>query len=265
MKSVPVLACALCFFLAVPGLDSETRVPSPQQSTKPYAYEVASVKPYKAYGSSNIFIDSNTHSFTANISVAMLLKYAFGVLMPDELSGIPGWAQDEQYAVEAKMDASTTAQLDNLPPDQQQQEFRLMLRQLLVQRFGLQFHHASKELRVYNLVIARGGVKLKKSQASSQTDFVMGQDHLRGKGVAMWNLVRTLSSITGRLVVNKTGLTGRYDVALNWTPDMGTENPQQNGPSIFTAVQEQLGMKLESAKEPIDTIVVDRIEKPSED
>lgn len=227
-----------------------------------FAYDVVSVKPYDAHGSPSIYINSDTHAFSANLSVAMLLQYAFGVLMADEISGIPAWARSEQYAVDARMDARTTEQLDRLPGEKQQDELRKVVRSLLAERFGLEFHRETRLLHVYDLSVARGGLKMKASKATTQTRFVMDHDHLDATGIAMSNLVRSLSHITGRLVVNKTGMTGRYDVSLSWAADMDAD-AAQSGPSIFTAVQEQLGLKLDSAREPVETIVIDKIERPT--
>jgi len=104
---------------------------------------------------------------------------------------------------------------------------------------------------------------MKKSLAESQTSFAMENDNLKATGIDVANLVRSLSHITDMLVINDTGLSGRYDVSLSWTPELDQAS-EANGPSIFTALQEQLGLKLESKREPIDVIVIDHIERPSQ-
>lgn len=253
----------VCFSLLLTSLlQAQSNSLSQKDRSTPFAYEVVSVKPYDAHGSPNIYISSDSHSFTANLSVAMLLQYSFAVVMADEISGIPAWARSQQFAVEAKIDAKTTEQLDRLPSEQQQEELRKMMQSLLKERFGLQFHRATKVLHVYDLSLARGGLKMKPSQATSQVHFVMDHDHLDATGIAISNLVRSLAHITGRLVIDKTGLADRYDVSLTWSPDMDAD-AAQSGPSIFTAVQEQLGLKLDSAKEPVETIVIDHIAPPT--
>lgn len=257
------LPCFLLFLSCAFLMQAQNGGPSEKTLSAPLSYEVASVRLYKPHGSPNIYISSDSHSFSANLSVAMLLQYAFGVLMADEISGVPAWARSEQYAIEAKIDAKTSEQLDRLNGDRQQQELRKMMQSLLADRFDLQFHRETKMLPVYDLAITKTGLKMKASRSTSQIHFVMDHDHLDATGIAMSNLIRSLAQITGRVVIDRTGLTGRYDVSLSWAPEMDTDDAQ-SGPSIFTAVQEQLGVKLESAKEPVETVVIDRIDRPTE-
>ena len=141
----------------------------------------------------------------------------------------------------------------------------------------------SRELPVYYLVIAKGGPKLKEA-TSGETDangahagmMRMTRGQLTGHTVAISNILSALTQITGRTVLDKTGLSGRYDVKLTWTPDEPAAIPgsdgagqtasttSESGPSIFTAIQDQLGLKLESGKGPVDCLVVDHVAPPSE-
>jgi uncharacterized protein (TIGR03435 family) len=159
------------------------------------------------------------------------------------------------------MDAESAAAYRKLPQKQQVEQFRWMMQSLLKDRFNLQVHHATKELPIYALVIAKGGSKLKESTAKQSRGWI-GPGRIDYRDEPMEGFVMSLSSEVGRRVVNETGLTGKYDFALKWTPDeeRGTADA---GPSIFTAVQEQLGLKLKSTKGPVDTIVVDHVAKPS--
>jgi len=262
MRCRAVLTFALGAILGLARIQSQDAKDRTGKQSQ-YVYEVVSVKPYQAHGSPNIYIRSDSQSFSANVPLRLLLHYAFGAFIGDQIEGEPSWTRDVQYAINAKVEQSTTAQLDTLPEDQRQQALRRMVQHLLAERFGLQFHHAARETRVYSMVIAKGGVKMKRSLAESQTSFAMGNDSLKATGIDVANLVRSLSHITGMLVMNDTGLSGRYDVSLSWTPELDQPS-EANGPSIFTALQEQLGLKLESKKEPIDVIVIDHIERPSQ-
>ena len=158
---------------------------------------------------------------------------------------------------------------------------RQKLQALLADRFQLTLHHETKEQPVYALVIGKNGSKLQESQSKQEgRHMMMGRGELNGEGVPLDMLVSNLSRQVGRPVIDRTGLKGNYDFKLQWTPDPGQSGgpmggppppgveapppPDPNGPSIFTAVQEQLGLRLESQKGPVDLIVIDRVEKPSE-
>ncbi len=114
----------------------------------------------------------------------------------------------------------------------------------------------------YDLVLAKGGSKLQPTRANGKSVGI-GRNHFNGQGLTLTLIAEQLSEIAGRIVVDKTGLTGRYDLKLQWTPDNAPET-DNSAPSLFTAIQEQLGLKLESSKEPVPVLVIDHIERPSE-
>jgi uncharacterized protein (TIGR03435 family) len=153
-----------------------------------------------------------------------------------------------------------------------------MFQQLLADRFKLTIHWETRELAVYALVVTKNGPSLhdsKEPDGSSHTSTSTGQ--FTGRGISMVEMALTLtqelSRELGRVVIDKTGISGRYDVTLRWTPDAGTAfinsgtegtaPPPDSGPSIFTAIQEQLGLKLESTKGPVQVLVIDHVEMPS--
>ena len=162
-----------------------------------------------------------------------------------------------------------------------------MLQTLLADRFKLTTHRTTKELPIYSLVVAKGGSKLHEANSgeikgpdgrpeppgSSLIGFRSGE--LTGQNLEMDQLARLLTEQTGRTVVDNTGLKGNYDLTLNWTPDQIAPNglagggpdsstSSEPGPSIFTAIQEQLGLKLQSQKGPVEILVIDHVERPSE-
>ncbi|HUY94731.1 MAG TPA: TIGR03435 family protein [Terracidiphilus sp.] len=160
-------------------------------------------------------------------------------------------------------------------------ERKAMLQNLLADRFKLVVHHQPKDFPLYALVVAKGGPKLQ--EAKPEEILHSGLDgrpmcqHARGgrgvihlEGCTVGDLAQTLSNWImvnrGRAVVDQTGLTGRYTITLQWTPDDAPATPQQDysGPSMLTAVKEQLGLELKPIKGPLDTIVIDRVEMPSE-
>lgn len=226
-----------------------------------------------------------------NMPVKELIRFAYGLKSENQLSGVPAWAANDRLDIEAKESESQAQTIDKLPGEQRMAQVRLMAQSLLAERFGLKISHESQELPVYVLVVAKNGPKLtpatppppppaengKPSDPPRKTGMQGIRSHgpgeLQGLSATIGLLVDVLSRQPGlgdRLVLDQTGLTGHYDWTLKWAPDMATDpaNPAAPAgdpslPSLFTAVQEQLGLKLESQKAPVDVVVIDRIEKPS--
>jgi uncharacterized protein (TIGR03435 family) len=194
---------------------------------------------------------------------------------PDEIIGEPGWATTDRWDVVAKvLSPEDVATLGKMSFAQR----GAMLLQILTDRFGLKTHHETRELPVYALVVAKGGLKMVESKSdpgappNGGSPKLMGPDgKLTGQEIPLDFLAQELAWQVGRTVVDRTGLAGRYDFSLTWTPDSATgagagagDGSQTAGESIFTAVQEQLGLKLQPTKAPVDVVVIDRLEKPSE-
>lgn len=242
-------------------------------------------------------------TYTAkNLPLMGIIREAYGIPMGAEdgrIVGAPGWLNSERYDIEAKMDSSVVAALQKLSPDDRRAAHRQMLQALLADRLKLVIHRETKEVQVYSLVVARGGSKLQESKPIVADQNappapapgrggrggrggpglgMMGRGGpLTGQQVPIAMLATVLTTILNRPVMDKTGLTGNYDFTLTWTPDdsqaqgpPGAPNgqpplpaPDPNGPSIFTAIQDQLGLKLESGKGPVEIIVIDHVERPS--
>jgi uncharacterized protein (TIGR03435 family) len=249
--------------LSIDALGQTEAVSQRDAIAKPLAYDVVSVKPSQP-GESNRWHRMTADGISMGMSLKALIMSAYSILRDDQISGLPGWAGSAQFDVEAKMDEDAAASLAKLPQSEQSNQRRLMLQALLVDRFGLKVHHETRELPVYRLVIAKGGLKMQETSANEIAGVSFGRGQYTARGVPISGLVMILSAWSGRLVVDKTGLTGHYDAKLQWTPDDAAGQSQDSGPSLFTAIQEQLGLKLESSKEPVDTIVVDHVEGPSE-
>jgi bla regulator protein BlaR1 len=210
-------------------------------------------------------------------AVALVVQLAFypqTVFLQDDLIlGLPSWTKSERYDIEAKVDNDDVAKWKALSLSQQS----LALQPLLVTRFNLQFHHETRERPTYSLVVAKNGPKLHKAQhvetnpsGTGSPDGTADRDQstvtpgkIVFKGASLSLLATVLSSQgLSHTVVDKTGLTELYDITLRWSPDdVGSSDASL--PSLFTALQEQLGLRLEYNKNPIDVIVVDHIERPS--
>jgi uncharacterized protein (TIGR03435 family) len=232
-------------------------------------FEVASVRENRGTGDGRSHIYSSSHdpSFrTQNVSLKTLLQFAFDI--PDSrLVGVPSAFEAARFDIDAKAEGLRD-EIKNVSDDEGKAQKRQMVQALLVERFGLKVHREKRELPIYSLVVAKGGAKLKPTKQGGQ--LVNGYyGRLQAEGLTSEALARELAKATGRVVLDKTGLDGRFDVTLRWTPDEGPA--MLNGapvpdppPSIFTAVQEQLGLKLEPGKGPVDVLVIDHVEMPTE-
>ena len=268
------------------------------------SFEVASIRPGDPHGEWNLNGGGLGSMLVAtNITVKRLILIAYDI---DEtrLGKMPSWAESQKYTIRATYPP-------NMPiPPQMQQRHELidqMLQSLLGDRFALRVHRATKKLPVYELVVAKGGSKL---TPMNKADFAaagrpydpetsmlhwrpsMPEEHMTALGAAISQLTSVLTRNLGRPVVDKTGLTGRYDFKLTWMSSPGEMGPMpgvpafpggagasgngqpaqgvstpaadSSGPSLFTAIQEQLGLKLKSAKSPAEILVIDHVEEPSE-
>jgi bla regulator protein blaR1 len=270
--------------------------------TRP-SFEVASIKPNTS-GQNFVSISQQPGGrFVANgMTLRSLITLAYRI-RDYQIEGAPGWASSDRWNVEARAEEGSiplqTGPRDPNAPD----PIGLRLQSLLEDRFQLKFHKEIRELPTYELTIAKGGLKLKpsadqtpykppeKSDPPAAPKMIrpgdplprrsvrMGMGELEASAIEFASFVQSLSGQLGRTVIDKTGLKGLYDIKLTWTPEMrqgaapfgpltaGTEVAPASDPSgvsIFTAIQEQLGLKLESAKGPAEVYVMDGVQKPSE-
>jgi uncharacterized protein (TIGR03435 family) len=252
----PVLIAAVLWTLATAATIAQPP-PSPALT-----FDVATIKQnISGTGRSHIYNSDHNGQFTTiNLTLKSLLKFAFEI--PEtQISGIPEPLNSQKFDIEARSDPSVDDQLSKLSFDQATPLKRSMVQALLTDRFKLVTHTEIRQLPVFNLVIAKNGSKLQESKADGRT-YNTGSEHISDQGVTIPLLADQLASRLDRPVIDKTALTGRYDLTLKWTPD-GAETTSDSAPSIFTAIQEQLGLKLESTKGPVETLVIDHIEEPS--
>jgi uncharacterized protein (TIGR03435 family) len=218
-------------------------------------FEVASIKPHQ--GSVTVYglgISGQTVVETA-ATLTYLVKDAY-YLRDEQVSGGPDWGRNQRYDIVAKAPGEREPTVE---------EARQMLQSLLADRFKLTVRREMPETSVYALVPAKGGLKLKPSDKKTG---VLGQPSAVGRrmkgSVTMDFLARLLTDRAGRYVVDRTGLAGNYEIALEWTPDNFTPPDDTPPLSIFTAVQEQLGLKLEPTKAPVEKFIIEHAEMPTE-
>ena len=275
LSSRPLLPIAISIILATPiALAQSTAMPD-TTATQPHTaplpeFAVAAIKLNKTGTSVNGV--TSGYMFTpsgldvTNMTLSLLIHLAYGI-EDNQIVGAPGWATSERYDIAAKVDTSDTDALKKLTFEQRNQ----MMQPLLADRFKLRSHYETRELPIYTLVVIKSGSKMKETQpdiSSGQTkntgQWSFGNGDFRGSRITMDAWSHLLTQSVERTVVDKTGLKGKYDFTLKWASDDGHSQTDTSGPSIFTALQEQLGLKLEAGKGPVQVLVIDHIERPTE-
>lgn len=227
-------------------------------------YDVVLVKLWKP-GTPRRWVVTDDSSMADGFPLYRLILEAFDLPYRDQVSGLPKWAYSDSFDVVGKMDSATVAALRKLSQSEQWKHRRLMDQAVLANRFGLRFHRATRELPIYELVVSKRGFKGKTAISGESTEA-----YIRSRGLLEFNAATlkyfayllSRNSELNRIVINKTGLNGKYDFTLKWTP-FEQEGKSDLGPSIFTALEEQLGLKLVADKGRVQTIVVDRLERPT--
>jgi uncharacterized protein (TIGR03435 family) len=217
----------------------------------PKEFEIVSVKP-QAPGDTRGSIGPSPGAFIANgIPLKILIEIAYRV-KDFQISGGPDWIGIDHYDVSARAPAGF------IPTGQQMQP---MLQALLADRFRLKLHRETREMPAFAIVVGKGGPKLTAS-ILPDSRISIGHGIFTGQKIDMAGLADALAMESDRTIVDRTGLDGRYDVTLKWTPDATDQDP--SAMSLFTAIQEQLGLKLEATKAPVEVLVIDSVQKASE-
>lgn len=260
------------------------RAQTPAATNPSAAFEVVSVKPNKSGTTqSNIGMPPNGLNIV-NLPLRPIIQLAYGINQPSKLVGIPDWTNTERFDVSARAAGPVTTE-----------EHRVMMQALLADRFKLVARREKREISVFALVLDRKDGKLgphlvesKGCTAPAAAAAAAPATNSQGEaaplcgarpggpgkinlvGMPMQTFASVLSLLVGRTVADKTGLTGRYDIELSYTPDqpapagLAAIPADPNGPSIFTAVREQLGLKFDSQRELEDVLVIEHVERPSE-
>jgi uncharacterized protein (TIGR03435 family) len=289
------LAKIFLILLATSGTRAASQTPAgPRMS-----FEVASIKAAPS-GNTRRFITSSPNQFLAtSYAVKGWIAYAYHV-RGEQVLGVSGWMDSDGWDIQAKIKEGenpprtgpvTAAILTEPDPP------ALMLQSLLEERFSLRVHREKRDLPVYELNVAKSGLRMKLNQdPPAETPRNLAEalgargDKLprgvsrqsrglfEGNAIPMWRIVAALTNTVGRTVVDRTGLDGEYDFKLQWAPDFSIDpgsfggvapNPNQASPpsqfpEIFTALRERLGLQLVSSRAPLDVIVIDSVQKPSE-
>jgi len=257
---------AVALIVSSAGVFAQAPAPRPKFD----AFEVATIKPveHEAKSSRYITMQGANRFVEKDYTLKLLIAAAYN-LNAKEIAGGPAWIESDHYDIVAVTPGEVRPTHD---------EQMAMLRNLLADRFKLTFHREQKEFSIYELEVAKGGPKLKASTASADAPVAListvypQRMVLPARNATMSDLVSLMQrAMLDRPVVDKTGLSGRFDFDLEWAPDetqFGGEVPiaSADAPTapLFTAIQQQLGLKLEATRGPVDALIVDEAERPSE-
>jgi uncharacterized protein (TIGR03435 family) len=270
-----LLAAAALLAVAGPVVMGVVKAQTPATGL---VFEVATVKKADPNGDGGVrlnFLPGGALRAT-NFPLRELISFAYDV-RDFQVKG-PSWIENERYDIMAKPEKPGPDNLGQMSPEERKSfgdQMRERTRALLAERFRLVTHRESTEMPVYALVVAKGGPKMQEAQPGGPGNMRGMRGQINAQNTTMEMLAGSLSRMVGRVVVDRTGLTKSYDFVLEWTPDSqgppppggrpdGPAPADVSGPSIFTALQEKLGLRLESTKAPVPIIVVDRVERPSE-
>ena len=257
-NALPVLTMVLLCVTAGP-LRAQQTAAKPMRADAHPVFEVAAIKHSDPNDGMHRFHMEGRHFTIENQTVKRLMMFAYGV-NKSQIAGEPEWANSEWFDVDGVPD------VEGEPSVKQAQE---MVRQLLADRFGLRFHREQREMSSYALTVAKGGPKLKKTK--SDPNSLPDQSGSNNAGIrrmkftnnTMEELALGMQFYLDRPVVNKTELPGKWDFDLAWTYDDTRLTEANAPPGLFTAVQEQLGLRLDAVKAPVEVLVVDAVEKPT--
>jgi uncharacterized protein (TIGR03435 family) len=262
------------------------------------SFEVATIRPSHADGTKLGFRMTPAEFKVQNASITDLIRFAYMVKSTAQLPQEPHWINSDKFDIDAKIAETQIEVMKKLTPDHRFEQNRFMVQSLLSERFGLKLSSQMKNLAVYALVVAKGGPRLKEVEGLSPPQsgpapptpphatnsattpglahmptLTGGRGELKAGEVSMHFFTDWVSrqpEMADRVVIDATGLKGSYNFELNWSPDddrtpLLNGVPQEStGPSIFTAFQEQLGLKLESRRAPVEVLVIDHVEPPSQ-
>jgi uncharacterized protein (TIGR03435 family) len=279
---------ALVLLLTAISLTSQASAQTPSQSSAPDTptFEVAAIK-LNNTGDGNSGTNFNGRIFTAtNVSLKHLLTGAYDI-SPSRILGGPKWLDSSRFDIQAKLDEATAAKLDKLSTADHRSANQAIFQQLTADRFGLKVHWETRELPIYALIPTKSGAKtetgfgsgLKPSKDPKGGSGTSSSGHnssveFKATNVTLVELAQSLTNSAqddlGRTVIDQTNIPGKFDITLTWTRESerssrsSDSSAQETGPTIFTAIQEQLGLKLESTKGPVKVLVIDEASLPTE-
>ncbi len=237
-------------------------------------FEVATIKPGKPGRFGEDLDESNNTLTIQNYSLRHLIREAYSLKADSQIIGGPAWIDMQRFDIVAKMDDAEVARMDKMEGDESNREWDRMLQSLLADRFELKVARGERTLPIFALVVTHSGPKLKQTpekSSSASTDSSPGIDihngELTARATSMDSFADVLTGMrdmANRVAINRTGLAGDYDFQLDWARDRSDGASQDSPyPGLFTALEEQLGLKLKSARAQVDVVVIESATQPS--
>ena len=265
-KVILIGACWL--FLPMPAFAQGTSAGAQPKGTqgaseKVHSYEIVSIKQNKTVNDPAGMRSLPDGFEWTNIPLESLVRGTYGIIMDSQVSGLPDWARRENYDIVAKVDADTAERWKKLSAKERGEEELPMMRSILADRCQFKAHQETKELPVYDLVIAGGGLKMKEAPANEVPTETMNGDQMTVHAMTIDTIVLAFPYTVGRVIVDKTGLGDKkFDFELKWAPD---DRPSSDdaAPPLLTALEEQLGLKLVPARGPVEMLIIGHLERPS--
>jgi uncharacterized protein (TIGR03435 family) len=273
----------LTTLLSIPGLQAQTGpaiapVPSATPATPPMEWDAISIHKHDPNDTNMRWGSGPDGIGGVGVTLRTLISQAYNFdvadLRDDELIGLPGWAKDARYDITAKVSPEDVPAWKKITDMSMEESIRhmlnheptpdmLMMRSLLQDRFGLKVHYETKVEPVFDLLLDKGGPKLKPAKDSQHGNMNWNAGVMKGDGVPLSFLAMLFSIPLQRSVLDRTGLTGHFDFELHFLPDNTPPAADNNDPDFFTAVREQLGLNLKPSKGPVQVVVVDSVHEPS--
>lgn len=255
------LACSVCMRADAQDAQPKPESPKSMATDADPSYEVATVKLSNPDAGNAGFHLRGRRLFIENKTLREIFIFAYGI-HPKQVVGEPSWFSSDHYDIDGVLDTEGQPSL---------KQMQHIVQKLLADRFALQFHRETRELLVYALTVAPGGAKIVRSKGDpnalgdEEDGTNAGQATMTITNMTVADFTLILQFIVDRPVVDQTGLTGKWDFKWTWTSDESRLPPDitNAAPGVFTAIQEQLGLRLEAKKAPAEVLVVDHVERPS--
>jgi uncharacterized protein (TIGR03435 family) len=252
-------AILICGFAAC-AQDSSIQASKPMAKSADPSFEVAAIKPSDPNDSNDGFHLNGRHVTIESQTVTSLICFAYAI-NESQILNAPKWFGEQHWDIDGVPDVEGVPNVN---------QYQRMVQKLLATRFGVKMHDAQRDLSRYTLSVAKSGPKLAKSKSDPDTGMDENgwgqgsQRYMEFTNSNMSDLTLCLQVAAGKPIINETKLAGRYDFLLHWTPNEARATEPNAAPGLFTAIQEELGLKLEATRGPTDVLVIDAATKPTQ-
>jgi uncharacterized protein (TIGR03435 family) len=260
MRRMVFFAVLLAGAVATAAQEKTTADVKPMAKSADPSFEVAAIKPSDPNDSNDGFHLNGRRVSVENQTVTSLICFAYAI-NESQVVDAPKWFGEQHWNIDGVPDVEGEPNVN---------QYQRMVQKLLTTRFGVKMHHDQRKLSRYSLAVAKGGPKLEKSKSDPDAGMDENgwgngsQRYMEFTNSNMSDLTLCLQEAAGKPIVNETNLSGRYDFVLHWTPNEARATEPNAAPGLFTAIQEELGLKLEATRGPTDVLVIDAATQPTQ-